>query len=317
MGQQGSGIAMARILSVVINPAIDIACTADKVEPLHKVRTRDQLHHAGGGGANVARVLAELGSSVDLAYLSGGQTGPLYETLLSRHGLREHRFPMNGPVRISYTVRESGTGQEYRFVPDGPQVTPGELQPLLDFVASFDGEYLVASGSLPPGVDPSVYAAMARMAERSGAAFILDTSGEALRIALEQGGIFLVKPSQRELEQIAGRKLDAEGLARQASALVARGTARHVAVSLGQEGALLANAEGISRLPAIKVEAKSAVGAGDSFVGGMVYWLAQGNGIEDAFRFGLAAGAAAVLHPGTELCRRDDVMRMYAEMPKA
>jgi 6-phosphofructokinase 2 len=305
---------MARILSVVINPAIDIACTADKVEPLHKVRTRDQLHHAGGGGANVARVLAELGNSVDLAYLSGGETGPLYEALLSRHALREHRFAMQGPVRISCTVRESGTGSEYRFVPDGPNVTKAELQPLLDFVASFDGEYLVASGSLPPGVDPGVYAAMARMAKRNGAAYVLDTSGDALRIALDEGGIFLVKPSKRELEQIAAHELDASGVERQALALVASGAARHVAVSLGQEGALLANAEGTHRLPAIKVEAKSAVGAGDSFVGGMVHRLAGGHDIVDAFRFALAAGAAAVLHPGTELCRREDVLRMYEEL---
>jgi 6-phosphofructokinase 2 len=308
---------MARILSVVLNPAIDIACTADKVEPLHKVRTRDQLHHAGGGGTNVARVLAELAGDVELAYLSGGETGPLFEKLLSRKGLHEHRFAMKGPVRISYTVRESGSGQEFRFVPDGPEVTPGELQPLLDFVAGFDGDYLVASGSLPPGVDPAVYADMARMARRAGAAFVLDTSGDALRIALEEGGIFLVKPSQRELEHIAGRKLDAASLADEASALVARGAARNVAVSMGAQGALLANSDGVFELPAIKVEAKSAVGAGDSFVGAMVHWLAQGNGVRDAFRFGLAAGAAAVLHPGTELCRRDDVMRMYREMPGA
>jgi 6-phosphofructokinase 2 len=315
--QLGSGNDMARILSVVLNPAIDIACTAETVEPQHKVRTRDQLHHAGGGGANVARVLAELGSDVALAYLSGGETGPLYEALLSQRALREHRFAMNGPVRISYTVQESASGKEYRFVPDGPQVTSAEVQPLLDFVASFDGDYLIASGSLPPGADPAAYASMSQMARRAGTKFVLDTSGDALRLALEEGGIYLVKPSQRELEQIAGRKLDAEGLAAQASALVAHGAARHVAVSMGHEGALLANEGGVFRLPAIKVEAKSAVGAGDSFVGGMVHWLATGHDVKDAFRFALAAGAAAVLHPGTELCRRGDVMRMYEAMERA
>ena len=175
---------------------------------------------------------------------------------------------------------------------------------------------MIASGSLPPGVDTSVYATMLSTTRRTGAAFVLDTSGDALRQALEEGGIFLVKPSQRELEQISGHKLDDEGMAAQALALVARGAARNVAVSLGHHGALLANDAGVFRLPAVKVEAMSAVGAGDSFVGGMVHWLASGHGVQEAFRFALAAGAASVLHAGTELCRRDDVMRMYEAMER-
>lgn len=306
---------MARILSVLLNPAIDIASTTDRVEAMHKVRTRGQLHHPGGGGANVARVIAELGGEVELAFLCGGVTGPLYESLLSGYGVKLGCFAMKGPVRISYTVREEATGQEYRFVPEGPQVSETELAPLMELAAGFAGDFLVASGSLPRGVEPAIYARMARMAEKNGVRFVLDTSGEALQAALEEGGIFLVKPSQREFEEIAGHPLDSAGVEREAMALVSRGAARHVVVSLGGQGALLANEEGVVRLPAITVEAKSAVGAGDSFLGGMVHWLAEGHAPAEAFRFAMAAGAAAVLHEGTSLCRRDDVMRLYRAMP--
>ena len=306
---------MASILTVLLNPAIDIASTTLRVEPTHKVRTTGQLHHPGGGGANVARVIAELGGDAELAFLCGGVTGPLYESLLAGYTIKLRSFAMKGPVRISYTVRELSTGHEYRFVPEGPQVSDGELLPLMEFVETFRGDYLVASGSLPLGADHAIYARMAAMAARSHVRFVLDTSGEALRAALDSGGIFLVKPSQRELEQIAGRELDIAGVEREAAALVARGAARHVAVSLGAEGALLANEDGVMRLPAIKVEAKSAVGAGDSFLGGMVHWLASGRPPADAFRFAMAAGAAAVLHEGTSLCRREDAMRLYEAMP--
>ncbi len=306
---------MTGILTVLLNPAIDIASTTERVEAMHKVRTKGQLHHPGGGGANVARVIAELGGEAELAFLCGGVTGPLYESLLAGYGMKLRRFAMNGPVRISYTVRELSTGHEYRFVPEGPQVGDDELEPLMEFVETFRGEYLVASGSLPLGADAGTYARMAAMAARNHVRFVLDTSGEALRAALDHGGIFLVKPSQRELEQIAGRELDVAGVEREALSLVARGAARHVAVSLGGEGALLANADGLVKLPAIKVEAKSAVGAGDSFLGGMVQWLAAGHAPADAFRFAMAAGAAAVLHEGTSLCRREDAMRLYEAMP--
>jgi 6-phosphofructokinase 2 len=282
---------------------------------MHKVRTRGQLHHPGGGGANVARVIAELGGEAELAFLCGGVTGPLYEALLAGYGLKLRCFEMAGPVRISYTVREEATGQEYRFVPEGPAVSEAELAPLMQFIADFRGDFMVASGSLPRGVDPAIYARMAKIAKRNHVRFVLDTSGDALRAALAAGGIFLVKPSQRELEEIAGRPLDREGVEREATALVSSGAARHVVVSLGGQGALLANEEGVAHLPAIVVKAKSAVGAGDSFLGGMVHWLAEGHAPAEAFRFAMAAGAAAVLHEGTSLCRRDDVMRLYRAMP--
>ena len=121
-----------------------------------------------------------------------------------------------------------------------------------------------------------------------------------------------LSPSLGELETLVGDKLDEEGAQAAAMDLVRRGAARHVAVTMGREGALLASADGVLRVPARHVKVRSAVGAGDSFTGAMTYWLAAGNSIEDSFRFGVAAGAAAAMTPGTELCRRKDVLALYA-----
>jgi 6-phosphofructokinase 2 len=177
-----------------------------------------------------------------------------------------------------------------------------------------DCDYLVASGSLPQGLPAAVYAQVARMAADKGARLVLDTSGEPLRRALE-AGVYLVKPNLRELETAIGRALrkpaDQDEAARQ---LIRRGRGQIVTVSLGADGALLATGEGCFRLRAPRMTPRSAVGAGDSFVGAMTLGLAEGRPPGDAFTLAVAAGTAAVLTMGTELCRREDVLRIYRQI---
>ena len=152
------------------------------------------------------------------------------------------------------------------------------------------------------------------MVSGRGARFVLDTSGAALRRALE-AGVYLVKPNLRELESVVGRSLRAPAEQEEgARQLVARGHAEIVTVSLGADGALLATRAGCRRLRAPKVKPRSAVGAGDSFVGAMTLGLAQGRTPEDAFALAVATGTATVLTMGTELCRREDVLRIYRQI---
>ncbi|MCC0030556.1 MAG: 1-phosphofructokinase family hexose kinase [Brucellaceae bacterium] len=306
---------MTRILAITLNPSIDIACATDKVHPMLKTRTRDQMLDPGGGGTNVARVIAALGGSPELVYLSGGSTGALYDSMLEELGLNTRRFPMAGSVRVSVMVREKVTDLEYRFVAEGAEVSEAELAPLMAHVEAFEGDYIIASGSLPRNVPVDTYARMAASAEKKGIRFILDTAGEALRETLKRAGVFLLKPSLHELELFVGRKLDEREIGDAATELVTAGKAENVAVSLGREGALLANDSGVLRVPSLHVKAVSAVGAGDSFVAAMTWRLSQGHDMSDAFRFGVAAGAAAVMTEGTQLCRREDVYALYETMP--
>ncbi|MEX3007237.1 1-phosphofructokinase family hexose kinase [Hoeflea sp. TYP-13] len=302
---------MPEILAIALNPTVDVSCETETVRPTLKTRTRNQRHDPGGGGINVARVIEELGGAVDVVYLSGGATGALLDDCMERTSVRAHKVPIGQPTRVAYMVHENHTGFEYRFIPEGPQVDPAELKNVLTHVERFEGDYVVASGSLPRGVSHDCYARMAEITGRKNKRFILDSSGRALEEALSTKSVFLVKPSIGELQSLVGEKLDEAGAQNAALDIVKTGRARYVAVSMGMEGAFLASEKGILRLPAKHVRIRSAVGAGDSFVGGMVFSLARGNEVEHAFRLGMAAGTAAVMTSGTQLCRRKDVEALF------
>jgi 6-phosphofructokinase 2 len=312
-----SGPRMRPIVTLTLNPAIDVACTAEKVEPTHKIRTSGDTLEPGGGGINVSRVLQRLGAPTRAIFLAGGASGQLLDDLLERAGLERTRIVVAGETRVSLTVVERSTGLEYRFVPEGPQVAVEELAACRAAVAAIRCDCFVASGSLPRGAADDFYAELVGDVAAAGGRFVLDTSGAELREALARGGIFLVKPSRAELESLTGRELpQLADLASAAADIVASGGAEHVAVTLGKDGALLANGDGALYSPALPVEATSAVGAGDSFLGGMVKGVASGGSIVDAFKLGIAGGAAAVLCPGTALCGTEDVDRLLSMVPE-
>lgn len=302
---------MTNILTVTLNPTVDISSEAEVIRPVRKVRTHNDRFDPGGGGINVARVISRFGGGVEALYLAGGEIGALLDRLLKEQGVPGHRVSVDGQTRIGFVVFEESTGLEYRFVPEGPRIGEEHLTQCLDVVTSHGGDYVVCSGSLPAGAPDDIYARMAAAAASRGARFVLDSSGPGLRTTLERSRAFLVKPSKGELEQLVGRKLDADGVAAAAADLVKRDIAELVAVTMGGDGALLASKNGVFRLPAIPVRVRSAVGAGDSFLAGMLWALLRGDEPEQAFALGVAAGAAAVMTPGTELCERESVFALY------
>ncbi|MDH4412563.1 MAG: 1-phosphofructokinase family hexose kinase [Rhizobium sp.] len=302
---------MTKILCLALNPAIDISSDAEVVRHTHKTRTHNQQQFPGGGGINVARVIATLGGTCELMFLSGGATGALLEAMLKPLPIVERTFRIHDPVRVAFAVHETSTNLEYRFVPEGPLVTEAELAPVFEAIASSDADYVVASGSLPRGAPDDTYVRLAELVAVRGGRFVLDTSGASLSEALSRSRMFLVKPSLGEFEAFIGRKLAHDDVGAAAQAHVRTGAAEYIAVTLGADGAVLATADRIIRLPAIDVPVNSATGAGDSFVAGMVWSLAEGHEVDEAFRFGQAAGAATVMTSGTELCRRQDVFDLY------
>jgi 6-phosphofructokinase 2 len=230
------------------------------------------------------------------------------DSLLDRDCIARTRIEIADHTRISQAVHETETGLEYRFVPEGPLLGETEWQSCLAHLAKVRCDWLVLSGSLPRGVPADFYARIVAARSSSNCRVLLDTSGPALRSALAGGGIYMVKPSRGELEHHAGRELvDDAALTEAAQEIVRSGQARHVAVTLGYRGAILVSERGVLRLPALEVEVRSAVGAGDSFLGAAAYALAAGQSAEQAFRLGLAAGTAAVMSPGTGLCDPADV----------
>ena len=289
------------ILTLTINPALDMAAEAPAVRPVHKIRTFGEQYDAGGGGINVAKVIHELGGDALALFASGGATGQLVEDLLSRANVRCRAVPSAGITRISFTVHDQGSGLEYRFVPQGPELSAADCDNLLEALSRIDADWIVASGSLPPGVMPDFYARVANAAALRGARFALDTSGPALKAALGHG-IDVLKPSLGEFESIVGREVrDPQSQAREAQDLVRSGAARMIALTLGRDGALLATHDEVVRLPAIAVAEKSAVGAGDSFLAGLVLALARGQSRLDALQ--LLPGTGVETNQGTPALR--------------
>ncbi|HVX79545.1 MAG TPA: 1-phosphofructokinase family hexose kinase [Bradyrhizobium sp.] len=303
------------IVTLTLSPTIDLAFQSNEIRPIRKNRTVQQRTDAGGGGINVACVLKELGAEACAIYLAGGTTGLVLNELVAKLGVPAKCIEVAGGTRINFTVFEEISGLEYRFVSQGSALVETEWQSALSHLKECDADYIVASGSLPPGVPVDFYARLASIVQSNGARLILDTSGPALQAAISAGGIYLAKPSLGEFEILTHRKLESvEELVEAATSLVATGAVENLAVTMGRDGALLAHRSGTLRLRGPKVKPVSAVGAGDSFVAGMTFALAHRENVEDAFMLGMAAGTAAVLTHGTQLCRREDIERLHAEL---
>ena len=225
-------------------------------------------------------------------------------------------MPVNGWTRENLNVLEEVSGRQFRFCMPGAALGDQEWPTFLEWVRELrpPPDYLVASGSLPPGAPVDFYARLAAVGRQVGSRVILDTSGAPLARAVEEG-VYLLKPSLHEFQTLVGEpEGDESHLASLAATVVKRGWCEILVLSLGAGGALWVTASERERLASPAVRIKSSVGAGDSMVGGIVLSLAQGRPLGEAVRFGVAAGAAAVMNPGTALCRREDVERLYPQV---
>jgi 6-phosphofructokinase 2 len=304
------------IVTITINPAVDIFVNVDDVEATRKMRCSAPKRDPGGGGINVARAAYRLGSHVAAIYPTGGAIGKLLQRLIEREGITSIVTPSHVETRENFTAYEESTGEQYRFVLPGATLHRAEWEACLERLESLPDKpkFVVASGSLPPGVPDDFFARVVQRAKRLGAKTVVDTSGAALKAALAEG-VTLIKPNLVELMDFLARPLDNDADCIAACRrLVADGCAQAVALTLGEQGALLVTATQAWRAQPMAIGMVSTVGAGDSFLGGMVSALAAGKPLEQAFRVAVAAGSAAVLSPGTELCRETDVKRLLPQV---
>lgn len=303
-----------RIVTVTANPALDRATQASRITAGPKLRCLAPRTDPGGGGINAARVVRLLGGHATVVTALGGPTGEQLATLLRSVGLEPRVVPIGGETRESLTVDDAATGEQYRFVLPGPTLTPGEIESLIAAAEEqvTPGTLVVASGSLPTGAPPETWATLAGRVAARGGRVVLDTSGEAAAAALRTG-VEVFRCNDGEMSQLCGVALrdDRAAQERELRRMIDAGAARIVMMGLGAEGSIVASAEELHRIPAPSLPKRSAVGAGDSLVGGLTLGLARGWSLPDAATLGVIAGAAAHATPGTELCRRDDVERLF------
>lgn len=303
---------MAHVLTVTVNPALDVFSRTQRIVPIHKLRCDHVQRQPGGGGVNVARVLHRLGVHVQALLPLGGTTGDLMAELLRQEGIALTAVPIAGHTRESFTVAEGDSGQEYRFVLPGPELSESEWMACLAAAEAVTPQaaWVVASGSLPPGAPVDFYGRLALQCRSAGQRLIVDTSGAALQAALD-AGVYMVKPSLGEMRSLSGASLESlQDIEAVAKHWIQQGKAGVVVVSLGERGALFVTQGETLIADAVSVTVVSAVGAGDSFVAGMVAGLVQGHSLADAFRWGVATASVAIQGIGMGAILATDVQAL-------
>jgi 6-phosphofructokinase 2 len=304
-------------ITLTLNPTVDVSTEVVQVVAEEKLRCSPPVRDPGGGGLNVARVIAVLGGEAAAVFPVGGATGEMLRQLVAPlPRITAAAVPVTGWTREGFTVTETSTNHQFRFNVPGEPLTADERDRCVAAAveALADDGYLVVSGSMPPDTPDDLLTGLAAAVRDRGGRLVVDTSGEALRTAVAAGPD-LVKPNLGELAWLVGAQhLDLPAAAAAARSLV-EGGCRHVLTSMGPSGALLVSrdTEPVHLVPPM-VRVRSRVGAGDSTVAGMVLALARGRGVVDAAVRGVAAGTAAVMTPGTQLCRREDVEAVAAQV---
>lgn len=303
---------MASIYTLTLSPSLDSATMTPQIYPEGKLRCSAPVFEPGGGGINVARAITHLGGKATAIFPAGGATGEHLVALLADEQVAVDTVDVRDWTRQNLHVHVESSGEQYRFVMPGAKLSDDEFRQLEEKVLTIEsGSLLVISGSLPPGVKTEKLTALVQAVLQRGIRCIVDSSGDALKAALEPGQLELVKPNQKELSALVNRELNQPDDVRTAAEeLVRTGKAHRVVVSLGPQGALAVDKTGCVQVVPPPMKSQSTVGAGDSMVGAMVLKLAQGASLLEMARYGVAAGSAATINQGTRLCSLADTQKI-------
>jgi len=306
---------MAGIVTITFNPCIDKSTKISSLVPEKKLRCAPPKFEPGGGGLNVSRVIKKLGGESLAIFPVGGYSGRFLQKLAEDEGIRIETVDIKNHTRENLIVFDNSNNQQYRFGMPGPELFEEEWKKCLEVLQKQEEtEFIIASGSLTEGVPLDIYAQIASIAKSKNAKLIVDTSGEALKHAVNEG-VFMIKPNLHELSSLVGKEevvaSEVDDVAKQ---IINEGRCEIIVVSLGPAGAMAVTKNDVFQMAPPVVKRKSTVGAGDSMVAGMVYSLSNGKSIKEAVRYGIACGTAATLNEGTELSKKEDVEKLYSQV---
>lgn len=300
-----------KIVTLTMNPSIDMNIHVENITAERKLRTKPASYEPGGGGINVSRAIRKLGGESTSIFPTGGANGKMLLELLNNELIKIVPAEVKNHTRININITEDSTNNQYRFITPGPELSEKEWHNCLDIVLDQKADYIVASGSLPQGVPDNFYAILARLGHELGINIIIDTSKTALKKAVDEG-VFLIKPNMNEIRDLIGYSVSNEReIITAAKEVLAGSKTKYIIISLGAGGAVFISKEIIKHLRAPVVPIQSRVGAGDSMIAGVITGIFRGYNILDAVQFGIAAGTAATMTPGTELCRKEDTEKLY------
>ena len=300
------------ITTICLNPALDRTVTVDSLVPGHVNRIRTARTDVGGKGVNVAVVCRRLGLDAQVIGCAGVDGYSKLRAKAKAEDISCDFHTVEGAIRINTKVVPLDGSSVTELNEPGPTLTAEDIDVFFDMAAeaAAGSEYVVITGSLPPGCPVHTYRNLIEMLH---VPCILDVGGAALAEGVKAKP-FLIKPNHHELAATVGRELHTLGDIRAAAQTFVDGGVRHVVVSLGKDGALYVGEEGCFYAPEIPVEVRSTVGAGDALVGGLLYGLVKHGTMRDGFRAGAAAGTASVMTEGTQLINLDDFERLLTQV---
>jgi len=304
---------MVKIITVTLNPALDCSSTTPRIIADGKLRCTQPVFEPGGGGVNVSRVIHRLGGDSVAIYPAGGSSGEHLTQLLVAEGVTTQVFACKKWTRQNLNVVTTHDNAQYRFIMPGADLSHAEQN---EFMAIFNdhqsAQYCVISGSVPDGMSDHLVTDIIQYCQLHNIKVIYDGSGPSLENAVKGGGLYLIKPNANELAALTGAEyLQPDELEAKAKQIIDLGQAQVVVVSLGPQGALLVTKNICEQIVPPRVQKNSTVGAGDSMVGATILALARGETIREATRRGVAAGTAATMNHGSELCKAEDVETIY------
>ena len=300
------------IITITLNPCIDKSSVVPVMKPESKLRCTDVEHEAGGGGINVSKALKKLDVPSVALFPAGGHNGNMLCSLLKESGILFHAVDSKVETRENWIVLEESSNHQFRFTFPGREVIEQTIITLVDHIRSFSPTYIVASGSLPPGLPDYFYGLIVKTAAAVGAKCIVDTSGPALQ-ALKGKKAYMIKPNIGELCRMLNiERLEKNEVDDAAKQIIRDGFAQVVVVSMGPDGAWLVSEEEQHFVSSPPVEKKSTVGAGDSMVAGITYALQKGANLKEALQWGISCGSAATMNPGTNLFKKEDAEKLFA-----
>jgi len=293
------------ITTVCMNPSFDKTASVSKLATGEVNRLRDVRMDVGGKGVNVAIVLKRLGIPVGCVGCLGDENGATFLKMIQREAVMFEYLSVPGEVRTNLKLLDVEQKCITEFNEPGVVLTEGQIA---DFVKLLqeqaeESEYVVFSGKLPAGCPETTYQRCMQAVE--GKKCVLDAAGESLLHGIKEKP-FLIKPNLPEIESLMKKELRTLRSIRDAALFLIDYGAQNVVVSMGKYGAMCVNAQTTLFAPAVTVDVHSTVGAGDAMVGGILSGLANGGTLTDAFRCGVAAGAASVMTDGTQLLHKAD-----------
>ncbi len=309
---------MKKIVTLTTNPSVDMYSNTDFVTDEKKLSCEKPLYNPGGGGINVSRAIKILGGESTAIFPKGNHTGNILKDLLKKEKVKQIPVEIKDSTRINFSVIEDKTNRQYRFNMPGSKLTKKEGEKIIKEFKKINPtpDYLVISGSLAPGLKKNYYNEIAKYCKKIDCKIIIDSSTESLKEVIKEG-VFLIKPNLSEFLNLTDLKLKSEQqIAKKAQEIINENKTEIIVISLGAAGSLLVTEEYFEHICSPITPIESRVGAGDSMVAGITLKLAEEKNLKEAVYYGVSAGAAAVMTPGTELCRKKDTERLFRIVKK-